>query len=215
MKSIKVLSALSLLALASAAHAEVSGSAAIASSYLWRGFDLGAGHGVPAVSGDLHASAAGFYAGIWGSSGDYTNGTEYDLYAGYGGSAGAFTYDISYWTYAYPANKDSGGNPGNLSEAVVSLGVGPVSVFFNENLNMYGTENDGDYQYYGVKGKFGAFTLLAAHHDDEGMKLTHADLSYAYNDNLAFTVSKPVTVAEGYDRPAPTFVVSYTVPFGK
>ncbi|MGC3981989.1 MAG: TorF family putative porin [Steroidobacteraceae bacterium] len=218
MKSVKILSALSLLAIAGAANAEVSGSMGIASSYLWRGYDLGAGAGVPAVSGDLHVSAAGFYSGIWGSSGDHTLGTEYDLYAGYGGSAGAFTYDISYWTYSYPAIKL---RPANLSELVVSLGVGPVSAFINYNVNAPGLNSDGDpangdYQYYGVKAKLSAFTVLVGHHNDGGAKLTHADLSYAYNDNLSFTVSVPVDVAAGYDKPAdPTFVASYSVPFGK
>jgi uncharacterized protein (TIGR02001 family) len=218
MKATKVLSVLGLLALASTASAEVSGSMGIASSYLWRGFDLGAGGGVPAISGDLHASASGFYGGIWGSSGDHVNGTEYDLYAGYGGSAGAFTYDVSYWTYSYPAIKL---RPANLSELVISLGVGPVSAFLNYNVNAPGLNSDrkaanGDYQYYGVKAKAGAFTFLLGHHNDGGMKLTHTDLSYAYNDNLSFTVSVPVDVAAGYDKPAdPTFVASYAVPFGK
>lgn len=218
MKSMKVLSALGLLALAGAAQAEVTGSLGIASSYLWRGYDLGESNGVPAVSGDLKLSASGFYTGIWASSGDHLNGTEYDLYAGYGGSVGAFSYDVSYWTYAYPTIKLS---PGNLSELVMSVGVGPVSAFLLYNVNAPGLNDDGDpkngdYQYYGVKAKFGAFTGVVGHHNDQASKLTHADLTYAYNDNLTFTVSIPVDVADGYDKPAdPTFVAAYSVPFGK
>jgi hypothetical protein len=235
MKKLKVLSALSLLAVAGAAHAEISGSMGIASSYLWRGYDLGAGHGVPAISGDLHYSNSGFYGGIWGSSGDYVNGTEYDLYAGYGGSAGAFTYDVSYWTYSYPSTRkaadltDSNGDavsgylsdlntlrPGSLSEVVISLGIGPVSAFLLHNVNHPAIDANGDYSYYGLKGKFGAFTAVVGHHNDQASKLTHADLSYAYNDNLSFTVSVPVDVASGYEKPGdPTFVASYSVPFGK
>jgi uncharacterized protein (TIGR02001 family) len=216
MKKLKVLSALSLLAVAGAANAEISGSMGIASTYLWRGFDLGPG--TPAVSGDLHYSNSGFYGGIWGSSGDTTNGTEYDLYAGWGGSLGPVALDVSYWTYSYPTIKL---RPGNLSEAVISAGIGPVSVFLLHNINAPGLKAngdnpDGDYSYYGAKYKLSAFTFVVGHHNDQGMKLTHADVSYAYNDNLSFTVSVPVDVAEGYDKPAdPTFVASYTVPFGK
>lgn len=225
MKYVKVLSTLGLLAIAGAANAEVSGSAAIASSYLWRGYDLGAGHGVPAISGDLHYSNSGFYGGIWGSSGDYVNGTEYDLYAGWGGTAGPVSLDFSYWTYAYPSRKDDNKdpaliNPGNLSEFVASVGVGPVSAFLNYNINAPGLNADGDpangdYSYYGLKAKAGAFSFVLGHHNDQAAYLTHVDVSYAYNDNLTFTVSEPLDVAAGYEKDHPTFVVSYSVPFGK
>jgi uncharacterized protein (TIGR02001 family) len=231
MKQVKMLTALGLLAVAGAANAEVSGSMGIASSYLWRGYDLGSG--TPAISGDLHASAKGFYGGVWVSSGDasnqdngtptdltddFTNGTEYDLYAGYGGAAGLFNYDVSYWTYAYPTGgaKDTKGTPGKLSEAVVKLGVGPVKAFVNWNIKTPGS-GDGDYQYYGITGTVGAFTALVARHDDQAQTLTHMDLTYAYNANLSFTVSKALDVAndKGYKLPKPTIVASYSVPFGK
>lgn len=224
MKKLKVLSALSLLAVAGAANAEISGSMGIASSYLWRGYDLGPG--TPAVSGDLHYSNSGFYGGIWGSSGDTLNGTEYDLYAGWGGSVGPVSLDISYWTYSYPSIKL---RPGNLSELVTSVGVGPVSAFLLYNINapgltFDGSSEDGDprnnqYLYYGLKYKVSDFTFVVGHHND-GLSgapyLTHADITYAYNPNLSFTVSVPVDTAPGVAKSAdPTFVASYSVPFGK
>jgi uncharacterized protein (TIGR02001 family) len=216
MKSIKVLSALSLLALAGTANAEVTGSMGIASSYLWRGYDLGSG--TPAVSGDLKFSASGFYTGVWASSGDTLNGTEYDLYAGYGGSVGEFKYDVSYWTYSYPTGsaQDDLGTPGKLSELVTSFGYGPVSVFYLKNLATPG-DGDGDYSYYGLKGTAGAFTATLGQHDlEDSQELTHFDVSYAYNSNLSFTVSIPVGVADGYEKPSdPTIIASYSVPFGK
>ena len=242
MKKLKVLSALSLLAVAGAANAEISGSMGIATSYLWRGIDLGKGGGVPAVSADLHYSNSGFYGGIWGSSGDHIAGTEYDLYAGYGGSAGIFSYDVSYWTYSYPsatnvygdafAGPAKGTRPGNLSELVTSFGVGPVSAFLLYNLNTPTFCDDttgecfgknGDYQYYGLKAKAGAFSFVLGHHNDQSTYLTHFDVSYAYNDNLSFTVSAPLRVSDKIDvntgerfhKADPTFVASYTVPFGK
>ena len=209
MKSIKVLSALSLLALAGAAQAEVTGSMGIASSYLWRGLDLGSG--TPAVSGDLKFSESGFYTGIWGSSGDTANGTEYDLYAGYGGAAGAVTYDISYWTYSYPTGL--GLKPFDLAEVVGSLGVGPVTASMYYNV-ADPAGNDGDYKYYTLKAKFGAFTALLGQHDGGADDLSHFDLSYAYNDNLSFTISAPIDSDSGNEAD-PTFVASYSVPFGK
>jgi len=251
MKKLKVLSALSLLAVAGAANAEISGSMGIATSYLWRGIDLGKGGGVPAISGDLHYSNSGFYAGIWGSSGDHVAGTEYDLYAGWGGSAGPVTMDFSYWTYSYPTATNvtgdpfsgpaKGSRPGNLSELVTSVGVGPVSAFLLYNINAPGlfVKNDltteaanGHYMYYGLKAKAGAFSAVLGHHNDPtsgyvpanaGVYLTHFDISYAYNDNLTFTVSAPLRVSdkidgntgERYHKPDPTFVASYSVPFGK
>ena len=57
------------------AHAEVAASVGVANMYLWRGMDLG--NGDAAVSGDLkYKHKSGAYAGIWGSSGDATNGNE-------------------------------------------------------------------------------------------------------------------------------------------
>jgi len=55
------------------AEVDVAASAAVSSMYLWRGQDLG--NGSPAVSGDIVASTAGAYAGIWGRGGDSATGT--------------------------------------------------------------------------------------------------------------------------------------------
>jgi Bacterial protein of unknown function (Gcw_chp) len=219
----KVLSALSLLALAGAAQAEVTGSMGIASTYLWRGYDLGSG--TPAVSGDLKLTAGGFYTGAWVSSGDTVGGTEYDLYAGWGATLGPVTLDLSYWTYSYPTSlgyPDDGGDhlgPGELSDFVASVGFGPISVFAimnatNDQLNAGDTE--GEIAYYGVKAKFGSFSgVLAQHTEKAGIdELLHADLTYSYNDNLSFTLSAPLDSASGNEAD-PTIVVSYAVPFGK
>jgi len=75
-------------AVAPAAVAEVSASASISSSYLWRGYDLGQGDA--ALAADIVYSSNGFTAGMWVSSGDVNMGTEYDFFAGYGGSVGEF-----------------------------------------------------------------------------------------------------------------------------
>lgn len=205
-------SALSLTMVPAAnAEVEVSGSLGIASTYLWRGYDLGSG--TPAISGDLNASVSGFYGGIWGSSGDTTAGTEYDLYVGYGGEVGDFSYDVSLWNYVYPT-LDSGSTEdadetdvGELSEAVVTLGYGPVSLTYMDNI-----AGSTGYEYYNLSAGFGAFTLAIGMHDNEGDAddPTHADLTYAYNDNLSFTISQFISdEPEGDDL---KFVVAYSVP---
>lgn len=245
MKHVKVLTALSLIAAAGAANAEVSGSMAIASSYHWRGFDLGSG--TPAISGELKYTAGGFYAAAWASSGDTAAGTELDLYLGYGGSVGDFRYDISYISYIYP----TGGyraveSYGDFAEVIGKVGYGPVTVFLNYNVAGASKSDylngvaryafaEGDYMYYGISGSFGPFTATLAHHDEKVWNgtddfvsasksapgvtgdATHLDLSYAYNDNLSFTVSGILDSKFGPDsgtsEPKPKLVVAYSVPF--
>lgn len=195
---------LSASAILPTAQAEISASVGIANMYLWRGFDLGAGDGDAAVSGDLSVSnAQGFYAGVWGSSGDAVAGTEYDLYAGWGGDVGPVSLDISYWSYLYPSS-DVGFN--DLSEAIVSVGYGPVTASWYENLE--GADN---YRYYTLGAEVGKFSgLIGMHDDDTSESPTHLDLTYSYNDNLSFTVSKFIA-DEPVDDNA-KFVVSYSLP---
>src|SRR6186713_2639044 len=92
MKQKLIASAVALSAMAGfavpAAHAEVAASVSASNMYYWRGFDLNGG---AALIADVHASAAGFYTGIWASSGDGGLGTEYDWYAGYGFDLGPVT----------------------------------------------------------------------------------------------------------------------------
>jgi len=242
MKSIKVLSALGLLAIAGAANAEVTGSMAIASSYHWRGFDLGSG--TPAVSGELRYTAGGFYAAGWVSSGDTVAGTEYDLYVGYGGAVGDFNYDISYITYVYPTGQfQEVEGIGDFAEIIGKVGYGPVKVFLNYNVSGASKSDylngvaryafpESDYMYYGISAAFGPFSAVLAKHDEkvwDGAKFvsatdaapgvtgdaTHLDLSYAYNANLSFTVSAILDSKLGDAEPEPKLVATYTVPFGK
>jgi uncharacterized protein (TIGR02001 family) len=206
------------------AEVEVGASVGVASTYLWRGADLGSG--TPAVSGDLNVSAGGFYGGIWGSSGDTTFGSEYDLYLGYGGSLGDFSYDLSVWNYNYPTGKDEL-DFADVSDAVVSLGYGPVS--FAAYIPVGKLNSPGDYMYYTLGADMGAFSVLVGMHSDnptvdgavgcpmdetsDACSPVHLNISYAYNDNLAFTISQFIAdEPEGDDA---KFVVSYTLPLGE
>lgn len=213
-------------AVAPLAQAEVSASVGIASSYLWRGFDLGAAEGsggIPAISGELMYSQQGFYGGTWVSSGDAEAGIEYDLFVGYGMSFGQddlFSIDVSLWNYIYPntplpldpeeaVDFRGGDNFFDLSEVVVSLGVGPVAFTLYENV-----AGGSGYRYYTLGGSLGDFDMLVGMHDQSGAddSPVHIDLTYNYNDNLSFTLSQFVADEPELDRLK--MVVSYSLPIG-
>lgn len=218
MKFTKSLLATAVAAIASAslfapvANAEVSASVGVSNMYYWRGLDLGTGD--PQVSGDLKFSESGFYAGAWGGSGDSAGGTEYDLYMGYGNTIGdIFKYDFSLWTYTYPSQKDEDGNPvdtfadpGKLSEAVLTLGAGPVSVTYMDNI-----AGGSGYWYTTVSATFDKFTILYGLHETD---MAHVDFSYAYNDRLSFKVGKVVDDLDGEVDSDVKFIASYSLPLG-
>lgn len=207
------------------AELEVAASAAVASKYLFRGVDLGAGSsagdlGLPAVSGSLQASSMGFYAGVWGSSGDVNAGSEMDLYVGYNKQLGDFSYGISAITYYYPSapEANSTGMPmaqnlddlGGLSEVVLSLGYGPASFSYTDNV-----AGATGYAYYTLGATLNAFSATLGMHsvDTDDSDMTHLDLSYAYNKNLSFTLSQVVDQGDkaSYDEDL-NFVVTYSLP---
>jgi hypothetical protein len=182
------------LAAAPAAVA-LDASASVATSYLWRGLDLGAGD--PALAVDLSGSTGAISYGLWVSSGDATLGTEYDLYASYGGSVGEIGYSVGYASYNYPSSVIGFDD---AAEYIYGVSYGPASV----------TVFDGkgsDYEYTVVGYEAGAFSFAYGDEDDgAGAERTHFDVSYAVNDSLTLTVSEP--------EDADTIVVaSYALPF--
>lgn len=202
------------------ANAEIAASAGVASMYLWRGIDLG--DGSAAVFGDIKYTAGGFYTGVWGSSGDSSLGNEYDLFAGYGLELGGFKVDLSVWNYNYSdldeARAADGLGPqddttGEMSDVILTLGYGPVAFTIYDQV-AGGAE---DYEYYTLAATFGQFSGKVGFHDyqaeEDGSDMTHVDLSYAYNSNLSFTLSKVVDEQEedSYDDDL-MFVVSYALP---
>ncbi|WP_373084402.1 TorF family putative porin [Zhongshania sp.] len=235
MKTMKTLlaagvAAASMTMIAAPAVAEVSASAGVASSYLWRGYDLGSG--TPAVYGDINYSAAGFTTGVWVSSGDTAAGTEYDLYADYtvdlGGvsvSAGVINY-----VYATGAGYLGAGNDtdfGDHTDAYLGLGLGPVAFTAYKQI-AGGTE---EYTYYTLSYDIGKFSFLLGTHESiangatlangkiaDGESESHLNVTYSYNDNLSFTVSQFVDGQENVDAYAGSgdddmkFVVSYDMP---
>jgi hypothetical protein len=176
------------LAAAPAAVA-LDASASIATSYLWRGTELGNGDAALAV--DLSGSTGAISYGLWVSSGD-SSSTEYDIYASYGGSVGEIGYSVGYASYNYPS---TGVGFDDSAEYIYGLSYGPASVTVYDG-------KDSDYEYTVVGYDAGAFSF--AYGDDE--TTTHFDVSYAVNDSLTLTVSEP--------EDADTIVVaSYALPF--
>jgi len=184
----------------------LSASAGVASTYLWRGTDLGSG--TPAVSGDIHYSMAGAYGGLWGSSGDTANGTEMDVYAGYGMTFGGFGVDLSVWNYQYP--KSGADTNGDLSEAILALSFAGATFKYYDNI-----AGSTSYEYYTLGYSIDKFSGLVGFSDSPtpDTDYTHLDLTYAYNSNLSFTMSKIVDQGSaGTLSEQPLFVVSYALP---
>jgi len=212
-------STMAFASVAPMANAEVGASVGVASTYLWRGQDLGPG--TPAVWGDINYSASGFTAGAWVSSGDTSLGTEYDLYASYGGEVGDFSYSVMAITYVYPTVGNGEQGPthvGDFSEVIVGLGYGPVAFTYYDNI-----AGAPGYSYATLGLSLGDFSFTYGAHSDaeESLDATtgitpnddlqHFDISYAYNDNLAFTLSNVVDTESDAGGDS-TFVVSYSLP---
>lgn len=194
------------------AAADVSASAAVSSLYLWRGLNLGGG--TPVVSGSLdYSHSSGLFAGVWGSSAGPDS--EIDLYAGYAYSSDAFGFKVTGYDYSYPraANTPTFTEEGAKHEVVLSVSA---SGFFADAIIGLGDFKDGNY--YDVGYTMGKFTGKVGMTDAEDLAgpdtdYTHADLTYAYNERLSFTVSGIVDQGDaGTIDPDALFVVTYTLP---
>lgn len=189
---------------------EVSASAGVATSYLFRGVQLG--EGSPMVYGDLMASFGGAYGGIWVAGGDDSLGTEYDLIVGYGGEVGGLSYDINITNYVYTASPAFVGGEeagqatdtdiADFSEAILSLGYGDFGVTYAANI----TGNGVDY----IAGSYAAGDLgLTVGKFEKGD--THVDVSYAASENITFIASQVVDSDEGTEDDV-IFVVDVALP---
>ena len=198
------------------AQAEVAASIAIANTYLWRGYDLGDGDAM--VSGDVSISTCGAHAGIWVASGDSAMGQEYDLWVGYGGETGGLSYDLSLWTYSYPratsldlpasvnaeefVEVDASLEPGDLTEAVLSLGYGAFSLGYYDNI-----AGGSGYTYTTLGASAGDFSILYGSHKDG---IEHIDISYSVGDITLTDSTVSDDPADGQDDT--NFVISYSLP---
>jgi hypothetical protein len=110
-------------------------------------------------------------------------------------------------------------------EAIISLGYGPVSFVYHDNIagETGGYAFNEDYSYAAIGVTFGAFSAKIGQHFEDADVVsesvtgdaTHLDLSYAYNDNLAFTISAILNSEDGFAEKEPLFNVSYSLPLGE
>lgn len=114
----RIAAAAALLAVAGAANAETSVTAAWVSEYDWRGLPQSPVDAVQLSGTYTHDS--GFYAGLWGSS--LVEQAEIDVFAGFAGDIGdsGLGYDlgVNYYTYT-----QSGGDQ-NFGELYAGLSYG-------------------------------------------------------------------------------------------
>jgi len=210
-KAVAIASLVSASALtAQVANAEVEYSADLATTYLWRGTDLG---------GTLFGAAAdyshdsGLYAGAWVGGGDLVQGNELDLYVGFAKDFGSVSVDAGVYTYVYNRGVDTdtgadvNGSAGEMSELVVSAGFADASVAYTTSLQ------DQDYTYITLGYSVAGADLTYGMSDDDGSKYAHFDISYGLTDELAITVSQPIEDTEGALDDTDTIVVmSYSLP---
>lgn len=199
------------------ALADVSATASVANMYLWRGQNLGGG--APVVAGSLdYSHDSGLFAGIWGSSAG--PGQETDVYFGYAYSSDAFNFKVTAYEYFYPNN-----TPIDLQEVVFSVGA---SGFFADfvlgigEIDAAGGGVDNKNNYVDIGYTMDKFTVKLGKtlNDTADTDYTHLDLSYAFNKNIAFTLSNivdadtaaAITAGPADENQDPLFVVSYTLP---
>lgn len=225
MKKVKTVLATSAAAAAIAlastpAVAELEASAAVSNIYLFRGVDQGSGSG--AVSGDLvYSHDSGLYGGIWASSAsNFSNGGEIDTFAGWSGSFGDLGVDVGLLDYYYPGANGAADDWGKgLTEAYLGLSFAGVELYYYDQISGKSTALD-DNTYmslsYGMD-KFSAVLGFADFEEATGQTFDndymHLDLSYAFNDNLSFTLTKVVDKDDDLALEDDVqVVVSYSIP---
>lgn len=220
--------ATSLPVAAVAGGIEVSPSVEISSMYLYRGENAGS-NGSPYVAGGLQADYKGAYAGFTAMS---AIDGEYDTYAGYAQSiADAVTVDLSVWNYTLPGDDDYD-SFGDYSGVFLTFTY--EMLWFTAVSNLAG---DTGMRYYSAGASIDSFSVGVGVADadedqytyDSNSELSdvvndymHIDLTYAYNDELKFTLSQIIDqgkftldgqVREDRRDEDTLFVVSYSVPF--
>lgn len=122
MSKSRIAAAAALLAVAGAANADTSVTAAWVSEYDWRGLPQTEGHDAFQLSG-TYTSDSGFYAGVWGSS--LISDAEIDVFAGYAADIGdtglGFDVGINYYTFT------NNGGDSNFGELYAGLNYGMFS----------------------------------------------------------------------------------------
>jgi len=194
---------------ASAQAGDLEASAGVANTYLFRGVDVNDGR--PQVFGDLtYRADFGLYISGWGSSAG-NGSSEFDSVLGFSHDVGPVSVNIGAINYVYPGEDDID-TFGAQSEAFVGASWNGFELYYYSNIAARGKVNQNEGYYYvaasytwkqfAVTVGHAADDTLKGNRDDAGIQdfaidkaeysYTHLDITYAFNDNLSFTVSQIV-----------------------
>lgn len=192
--------ALSATFATSAAHADLSAAAGVATAYYWRGLQVSDG---AQVWGEVtYTLDSGFYGDIWASSEGFGTGPEYDLSLGWSGKLGDLGVNVGAVTYVYSKDNSEGSkfddnDPGDFSDAYVKLSYGDAfgGVYYNiaraqEQMWVYAGYTIG--KFTGTVGyqQFKDTTQIGF--NDNKWDYTYIDLAFAATKNLSIIVSSVV-----------------------
>ena len=161
-------------------YASVSANVSFASDYIWRGMTQTGEE--PAISGGFdYANDAGFYAGIWGSNVNFSDGagSELDVYFGYAlETESGVGIDISYVDFTYPGATDL-----DFEEIGIALSYGDLGLG-------YYSGQSGAPDYMDVSYAFGDISVSYGDYDTYGSNFLisygfgcgNYDCSFAYSD---------------------------------
>jgi len=187
---------------------DLEASAGVASTYLFRGVDVNDGRAQ--VFGDLtYRSDIGVYMSGWGSSAG-NGANEVDTVLGYSRDIGPVGINVGAITYIYPGDTASD-DFGSEAEAFVGFAWKGFELYYYDNISSKWQQNAG-YYYVALSYVWEQFAFTVGHAADDSLSggdetlpddssipmdkakydYTHVDVTYAFNDNLSFTVSKIV-----------------------
>lgn len=177
MKLTHGVAAVFLLATATAAHAQVSGTVTATTDYDWRGVTQTAQD--PALQGSLdYASDMGLYAGVWASNVDFGSGdpnVEIDLYAGWSGGE-TLVWDVGAVYYTYPGESSF-----NFPELYGSLGWEFIEGKISYSWDFAGTSETAFYYEanidYGLPANFGVIGHIG-YSDGDGIEAAYGQDNY-------------------------------------
>jgi uncharacterized protein (TIGR02001 family) len=213
-----------LLAVAGAANADVSVTAAWVSDYDWRGIPQTAGNDAFQLSGTYSADS-GFYAGAWGSS--LVGNNEIDVFAGFGGDLGstgmAYDLGVNYYTYT---NTGTDLNFGELY-AGISYGVFGAKAWWSPEFAGDGGDPAFYFEGNATVPMGSGFNFLAhvGYSTGDGVELAYGDDYMDWSVGLGYDVgnfSTFVKYVDGSDAPSAgdaasrfLFGISTTLPWGE
>ncbi|MGH8501192.1 MAG: TorF family putative porin [Gammaproteobacteria bacterium] len=186
-RALQFASASSVLMIAPA-HADLTGTVAATSEYMFRGIESSDG---AAVQGSLNYNLdSGFYAGVWGSNIDEALGSsEVDVYGGWSGDLGGVGIDVGALQYLFPeTNEDDALDNTDYVELYAGASLGGLSVKAFVTDDFFNTDEDAIYvtgaYTFDIKDDL-ALTAQAGWNDGDGVDAFVGDSYIDYSLTLA------------------------------